>query len=243
MKASIRPVRTASGRGCLKTQEYVRPQFHTGPVATAAPNHVKLLGDENMKVLVAVFFLLILPVTSYGQARTKQTIELTRDNPSTLISTNSSAYTIFGFRLGMSPTQARKVLRRNKMLVAERDRASRIYVYDRAPHGTKGKTILYLIWEPDRKRLEQITIFDDCGKYLKPNFARLLTSEALSDSSLFKQTFIGDADQSAVTLDVPSIGLKNTTYFYETIGIEVTLVHLSKNEEHVVFALVAKPSK
>jgi hypothetical protein len=143
----------------------------------------------------------------------------------------------------MSLTQARRVLRRNKKLVAERDRASRIYVYDRGPRGKKGRTILYLIWEPDRKKLGHITVFDDCAKYLKPNFARLLTFEALSDSSVFKRAFIGNADRSAVTLDVPSIELKNTTYYYDTIGVEVTLVHLSNNEEHIVFALVTKPSK
>jgi len=38
---------------------------------------------------------------------------------------------------------------------------------------------------------------------------------------------------------VKSIDLKNTTYYYDQIGIEVTLVHSGK-KENVVFALVAK---
>jgi hypothetical protein len=42
-----------------------------------------------MKFLIAIFVLFILPVTAHEQASTKQTIELTRDNPATLISTNS----------------------------------------------------------------------------------------------------------------------------------------------------------
>ncbi len=193
-----------------------------------------------MKITIGLFLLFMLPVTAHQQPRKQQSIEFTRDNPSALISTNSSQYAIFGLKLGMSPAQVGSVLSQHKMLVAERDRSSRIYVYDRGPRGTKGKVILYLIWEPDRAKLGRITVFADCSRYLKSNVARLLTSEALSDSSAFKQTFIGNADRSDITLDIASIDLKNTTYYYDKIGIEVTLVHLSGHEEHVVFALVAK---
>jgi hypothetical protein len=169
-----------------------------------------------MKLLITLFWLFILPVMIYEQARTNQTVEFTRDNPSTLISTNSSDYTILGFKLGMSPAEAQRILAQHRMLVGEQDQfnSSRIYVYDRGPG----------------------------GKYLKPNFARLLTPEGISDSSAFKKNFIGNADRSEVTLDVRSIDLKNTTYYYEKIGIEVTLVH-DAQKGHVVFALVAKKSK
>lgn len=199
--------------------------------------------ETQMKLLIGIFVLLVLPVTAYDQARTNFAIELTRDSPATLISTNSSNFTVFGLRLGMSQAQARRVLRHNKMLMTLRDRASRIYIYDKGLGGMRGKTILYLIWEPDRTKLGRITVFDDCAKYLKPNFARLLTFEGLSDSSVFRKAFIGDPDRSDVTLDVPSIDLKNTTNHYDKIGLEVTLVHLHSKEEHVVFALVAKQSK
>jgi hypothetical protein len=194
-----------------------------------------------MKLLITISLLLILSTIPFGQGRG---IELTTDNPATLISTNSAAYTIFGFRLGMSRPEAQRILAQRMSLVGERDEfnSSRIYVYDRGPLGQKGKTVLYLIWEPDGTRLSEITIFNDCAKYLSLNFARLLTPAAISDSSVFKKTFIGNADRADVTLEVKSIDLKNTTYYYDKIGIEVTLVHDAK-EEHVVFALVAPKSK
>jgi hypothetical protein len=119
---------------------------------------------------------------------------------------------------------------------------SRIYVSDRGPRGQKGKEILYLISEPGGTKLSEITIFTDCAKYLTPNFARLLTPEGINDSSAFRKTFIGNPDRSNATLDVKSIDLKNTTYFYDRIGIEVTLVHSGK-KENVVFALVAPRAK
>jgi len=194
-----------------------------------------------MKLLITISLLLILAGVTFGQGHG---IELTKDNPATLISTNSAAYTIFGFRLGMSRPEAQRILARQKLLVGERDEfnSSRIYVYDRGPQGNKGKAVLYLIWEPGGIRLSEITIFNDCRKYLTPNFARLLTPEGLSDSSAFKKTFIGNADRSDVTLEVKSIDLKNTTYYYDKIGIEVTLVH-DADKEHVVFALVAPKSR
>jgi hypothetical protein len=197
-----------------------------------------------MKLLITLLVLLMLPVMTYEQAQPNQIIELTRDNPATLISTNSSNYSIFGLKLGMSPAEVQRVLSQHKMLVGARDQfnSSRIYVSDRGPGGRKGKEILYLIWEPGRSQLSEITIFVDCAGYLKPNFARLLTPEGISDSSVFKKTFIGNAERSNVTLDVKSIDLKNITYYYDQIGIEVTLVHSGK-EEHVVFALVAKNPK
>jgi hypothetical protein len=194
-----------------------------------------------MKLLITISLLLILSVITVGQGRG---IELTKDNPSTLISTNSASYTIFGFKLGMSRPEAQKILAQHKTLVGQQDafNRARIYVSDKGSRGQKGKEILYLIWEPDGTKLSEITIFTDCAKYLTPNFARLLTLEGISDSSAFRKTFIGNFDRSDATLDVKSIDLKNTTYYYDKIGIEVTLVHSGK-EENVVFALVARKTK
>ena len=80
-----------------------------------------------MKLLITISSLLILSMITFGQAGG---IELTKDNPSTLISTNSAGYTIFGFKLGMSRPEAQKVLAQHKTLVGQQDafNPSRIYV-------------------------------------------------------------------------------------------------------------------
>lgn len=168
-------------------------------------------------------------------------IELTRDNPTSLIGTNSSTYRIFGFRLGMQRKEAEKMLKGSKQLIGETDdyNPSRIYVYRRNADGSKGESLLYLIWEPNKKRLGQITVFNGCSELLTGNFQRLLTSEAV-DESPFRNQFIGAPVRSKVTLDIPSIELKNTTYFYDAIGLEVTHVH-SSDGDNVVFALIDKP--
>ena len=137
-----------------------------------------------MKLLITVFLLLILSAIALGQGGG---IELTKDNPSTLISTNSAGYTIFGFQLGMTRPEVQKVLATHKMLSGRQDsfNPSRIYVSDRGPRGQQGKEIFYLIWEPGAMKLSEITVFTDCARYLTPNFARLLTPEGVSNSSAF----------------------------------------------------------
>jgi hypothetical protein len=191
-----------------------------------------------MKTLITVVLLFIMSTTAAAQ---RAEIELTRDNPDTLISTNSAQYRVFGFRLGMSHPEAERNLARQKLLLGENDSLNpgRIYVYDRTPDGQKSKSVLYLIWKPGEAALSEITVFTDCARYLTPNFARLLTPEGVSETSAFRKKFIGAADRSDISLEVKSIDLKNTSYHYERIGVEVTLVHSDK-KENVVFALVAQ---
>src|SRR5260370_794603 len=102
-----------------------------------------------MKLLITISLLLILSAITLGQGRG---IELTRDNPTTLISTNTAGCTIFGFKLGMSRPEAQRVLATHKMLEGQQDafNPARIYVSDRGPRGQKGNEILYLIWEPGK---------------------------------------------------------------------------------------------
>lgn len=170
-------------------------------------------------------------------------IELTQDNPRTLISTKSQDYTIQGLRLGITHSKAWKVLAKMSSPIGFQDpyNPSRIYVYDRKPDGRKGEALLYLIWEPGEETMNQITVFHGFRGSLSQNFRRLLTFEAVDDQSPFKKQFIGYANRSKTTLVVPEIGLKHVTYFYDDIGLEITHKHSSEGEE-VIFAIVrSKP--
>ncbi len=83
--------------------------------------------------------------------------------------------------------------------------------------------------------MREITVFQDCRSFLSQSFRRLLTFEAVDDSSEFKRKFIGYANNSKITLDVPD--RKHATYFYDEIGLEVTYKHSSYGDE-VVFAIM-----
>jgi len=165
--------------------------------------------------------------------------EFTKENPKTLIGTNPKEYSIFGIKLGMSHEQTWKIINKNSnILIGKKDESnpSRIYIYEKKKNGNKGKAILYLIWKPKINKLQTITVFQDCHSYLSKNFRRLLTFEAIDNSSSFKKEFIGYANKSKITLDIPSIDLKHTTYFYDEIGFKITHTH-SSDEDEIIFAI------
>lgn len=191
-----------------------------------------------MKRIGAILCLLFLVAVSTYSGQVIA-IDLGKDNPNTLIGTKSTDYRIFGFRLGLTHEQTWKMLEKDNLLLGERDDAnpSRIYVYNRNVDGSKGKAVLYLIWEPGEREMSRITVFQDFRSSLSQSFRRLLTFEAVDDKSDFKRNFIGYANRSKITLDMPLIDLKHATYFYDEIGLEVTHQHSSDGEK-VVFAIV-----
>ncbi len=170
-------------------------------------------------------------------------IDLGKDDPNTIIGTKSVNWRILGFRLGLTHDKAWQLLAKATSLMGEKDvfNPSRIYVFSRKSDGSKGVGLLYLIWEPGERKMGAITVFQDCRNSLSSSFRRLLTFEAVDDNSEFKREFMGYANRSKVTLDVPSIGLKHVTYYYDEIGLAVTHKHSSSGDE-VVFALVSQVS-
>jgi hypothetical protein len=195
-----------------------------------------------MKMVCLSFVIIIVASAMCGSAGA---IELTQDNPRTIISTKSKDYTIQGLRLGITHNEAWGLLAKISSLIGFHDplNPARIYVYDRRPDGRKGEAVLYLIWEPGEETMSQITVFQGFRGSLSQNFRRLLTFEAVDDQSPFKKEFIGYANRSKITLDLPEIGLKHVTYFYDDIGLEITYKRSSQGDE-VVFALVrSKPER
>ena len=176
-----------------------------------------------------------------AQAGEITALDLTKDNPLTLTGTKALDYKVFDLCLGLTHDQAWEIIRKNNLILGEKDKSnsSRVYVYSRRNDGSRGEAILYLLWEPDEKRMSGMTVFQGCRSLLSRNFRRLLTFEAFDNDSEFKRKFIGYANRSEITLDVPSLGLKHTTYFYDDIGLNVTRKHAPDGDE-VVFQ-IAKP--
>lgn len=183
-------------------------------------------------------FLLILIVLSFNGCSPNKSIELTKNNPSTLIGKNSKDFTVFGVKLGMTHQEAKASLGQDGRTVVEVDEynPSRLYVYAKKDGVQKGDCILYLIWEPNSDNLQQITVFDNARDFLSMNFKRLLTLEVLDDKSEFIKKFIGYSTKKMNDKSTLIDSLR-TTYIYDEIGLHV--VHKKFNgAEEVVFALI-----
>ena len=187
-----------------------------------------------LPILVFISTLIFLRVSLANAA-----IDLCEDNVETLVGTASTDFSIHGIRLGLTQEEAWQILYADGTFIGEIDKSnpSRIYVYGKNRDGAKGDSLLYLIWEPTKTGMSQISIFQGFRKSLAPNFRRLMTFEAVDNGSAFKKAFIGYANRSEITLDIPSIGTKHRTFFYDDIGIEVVHQHHS-GDEQVMFSIV-----
>ena len=178
--------------------------------------------------------LFILFIALFALNNLSYAVELTKDNPDTLIGKNSKEFSVFGVKLGMSHKEAKLALQKDNRLFAKVDNynPSRLYVYDKKDK----RAILYLIWDPGSETLSQITIFSDSRIFLTDNFKRLLSFEVLDKDSKFKKKFIGYHTKRYASFDLPSIEAKDIAYLYEDLGIEITHRKV-KDEEMVVFGL------
>lgn len=161
-------------------------------------------------------------------AENSEITEITKVDITSYPNLPASDVSVFSIQLGMSRAEAEAQLdRQSTSLYYYTDQRHftedyRIYVYDRDPNGQKKNCILYLIWEDNSAKLNRIVFYKDMEPYLQGNTKQLLTEEALNPESEIAKNYLGKAAGSKVTLDVPVIHLKHTTYYYPDKGLEIT---------------------
>ena len=192
----------------------------------------------------------VTPIAAVGRTRKsdrtekpivegQERIEMTVDNPRTLIGTTSKALSVCGLSLGLSHREAWRIIDDSADLTGIKDRynPSRIYVYHKRLTGGQREAIFYLVWQPGETAMSQLTVFRGCRELLAPNFKRLMTFEAIDNHSSFKHEFIGYPSGSKSSPNFPELTLKLTSYCYENIGLEIIHSRDSQGED-VRFALV-----
>lgn len=166
---------------------------------------------------------------------------MTKSDITTMAEFRSDKVTLFGVHLGMSRKGAEEILRRNEKLSVEEDEknATRLYVSDRTEDGSKNLNIAYYIWPPEVDELAQITIFEGCAPYLVGRTKRLPTADAITPESDIYESFLGAPDRSEVTLEIAMIGVKQTTYYYDSKRLNV-INNCDNGKNSISLALVAE---
>lgn len=175
--------------------------------------------------------------------------EITSVDIPSLVGKKAADLSVGGLHLGMTRPEAEAVLAQSKTFKAvyEEFFPDRIYVYPRTTSGPKTDSLLCLAWEEEMREedeeprtsrdLRNITVFKDFRAFLQPNFAKMLTLEAVDQKSAFAKRFLGVPSRTKEIVDPASIGgRKHTTYFYDEIGIAVTREQSPKGD-YVVFQL------
>jgi hypothetical protein len=174
-----------------------------------------------MKCLASICILITIPLAYSEQATA---LDLTKDNPKTLIGTNSKDYSIYDFRLGLTHEQAWQAINKNSLIGEKSEyHPDNIEVYNRNSDGSKGKSVLKLMWASGIAKMNGIVVYQDFRTSLSPNFRRLMTFEAIDDDSAFKKEFIGYENKMETPPGVN--GSFTKIHFYDDIGLKVYYHH------------------
>lgn len=168
-----------------------------------------------------------------------QAIELTTDNPETLITTRAADYSVFGLSLGMTQREALKVIKKNGSIVAERDKYNdnTLYIYRVDENGKKTKdTLLSLAWKKDKPKMYSIAAFSKVKPLLSEKFQFLLSKEALDNNSKTKQSFLGTEDSAGITFELESLKWKHIAHKYNNIGLSVIDKQTNQVTKSVIFS-------
>jgi len=192
------------------------------------------------------------PDTKKGESLQKtlieveQKIEITETDIILYPNLRADSISVFNIKIGMNKKNVQYILQQDSNLYSDIDcghntNEFRMYVYDKDGNNSKRNCILYLIWN-NHDELSKITFFEDFARYLKGDTKKLLTFEGFDSKSKLCQEYLGYPNKKDVTLDVPSIKLKHTTYYFYSKGIEITI---KKSKVHLtaVFAFILNEKK
>lgn len=180
--------------------------------------------------LIFSFLLVTAIALPSAAAQNKQRVELTEVDIARLNSFSGEEATVFGIGLWMTPAEVQRIVARQPALLLERDKTNknRMYLYTRSD---SGKVLLgYLKWVPKDSGLNQIVLYQSITPYLKGLTCTILSSACLDPQSEVYKSFLGQAADDDVVLDVPSLGLKTVRYYYPALALMIE-VQQEKDEK------------
>ena len=193
------------------------------------PDNSKITKTILRKFICAVLFF--MPFCGFAQTPSFDTTELTRDDITKIKNFNGSTAHVFGLHVGMTIHDARYAAANfeEHPVVFEQDKYNnnRFYLYEPGDR-KKRKTLAYLLWPDKDSGLKEIILFQDAESYI-PGGNMLFSKEVLDSTSGIFSSFFGKPASSKIELNIESIHMKNTRYFYPNHSL--ILVECEKGDE------------
>ena len=145
------------------------------------------------------------------------TLELTKIDITVNKTFQARQAAVYGITLGITQGQAKAILKRNAPnLSLERDPfyPNRYYLNEKID--TSKITIAYFKWLKYEDVLSEMDLYPSFARYMKGLTCSLLTEACLNPDSEVYKRFLGKPASEVVDLDIPSVGLKVTRYFYSS---------------------------
>jgi hypothetical protein len=147
-------------------------------------------------------------------------VELTETDFAKLKDFDAKYATVFGIGLNMTVGKVQAIVKTKPYLKLEKDafNRSRYYLYDVSKD--TGKILLgYLKWHPKDSALQEYVLYQEITPYLKGLSCTILSAACLNPESEVYKNFLGKAIEEDVILDIPSIPLKTTRYYYPALSL------------------------
>ena len=193
-------------------------------------------------IITLIFAIIIMSTQSLFAQENASTVEITQEDITNYPQSTSENISVWGIKLGMSANEVAEQLSNYEKVVAYIDDMHttedlRVYVnYKEYPEGEE-EEMLYLIWEENKGVLTQISFFEDFNRFLVGLSKDLMTTNSFESGSDINTKYLGNYDKEEVTLDMPSISLKHTTYTYIKKGLKITHKENSDGTS-VVFSII-----
>jgi hypothetical protein len=163
-------------------------------------------------------------------------LEITAHDITSVGELGSRQLTVIGVPMGATRAEAERIVGADPRFRIEPDTGNpeRFYVKDAA----SGKALFYFIWDASGPSLDRVTVFVDARTLMVGRAQDLLSLGTVDPESEVRREFLGEPASDAVTLDIPSIGLRHVTYYFPRHGLEVTDKNSGDGRREAVFALV-----
>ena len=188
---------------------------------------------KNCKKLfyLGITLLIFTPLFGFAQTPSFDTTEITHSDLTKLNNFNGSTAHVFGLHVGMTINDARYAAANfeEHPVIFEQDKFNnnRFYLYEPGDR-KKRKTLAYLLWPGRDSGLKEIILFQDAKSYIAGGNT-LFSKEVLDSTSNVFNSFFGKPASSKIELQIESIHMKNTRYFFPNHSI--ILVECEKGDE------------
>lgn len=126
--------------------------------------------------------------------------------------------TVFGLYIGISINDAKAVIDSFKTykLKLEQDRYNnnRMYLYEILGNDSIKKPIGLCKWQSATSGLNELILYEEAGECLAGDVYTLFSSSSIDSIANPAKNFLGNPTKVVVDMEVPSLGLKSTRYYF-----------------------------
>jgi hypothetical protein len=179
-----------------------------------------------MKLLYLLIILPLITIKVKGQEiLASDSIEASITDFTKIKDFSAKHASVFGLKIGLKINEAKEIISAfdSFSLRLEQDRYNnfRYYLYEIHGKDSIKVPIGLCKWESASSGLSELILYEEAMDCLAGDIHKLFSAEALDSSADLSRNFLGNPTKVVVDLEIPSLGMKSTRYYYAKRSIIV----------------------